>query len=444
MQTINALQHIFSSMTRGYFQQHGRGFQTVAVAKELVGTEDLRTLEDASLYLVSHERRAAGDFPIKETFFHLPSGGFAIGRSGDWGTDSLGRAGNYLTHHVVLSRDDWLMIGADPFAVLDALPAITSLDLTPRDLPPLALELGPVQIDSRIIVSLVRELGAASSPRTGNDGRRAINQLLSTLVIAAVDGRAKTMLVIGDEARSRKILRLLFTFLPTAEKLRLTFSTHFYESKHLRPLFAFATVESRAEAPSKQDEYAVFDFDYGEWPQLAPASAYAGWLAECVEAERWGEVVALNAALNDLRSRPHTAVENLSATEPLDWIKDSLPVNARACAALWERAGTDVTRLLIGNPKMVIAFLRGLSAPGPLADALLAAASPAQLCGASATPEMSDACFSFIRTAATRKLWRSWVSNWKEDETLARFLQNTQVWWQFWQVLSRKNRGKDF
>jgi hypothetical protein len=438
MPTINALQHLFSTVARGYFPQHGRGFQTVAVAKELVGTEDLRTLEEASLYLVSHERRAAGDFPIKETFFHLPSGGFAIGRSVDWGTDSLGRAGNYLTHHLVLSRDDWLMIGADPFAVLDALPATTSLDLTPRDLPPLALELDPVQIDSQVIASLLRELSVASPQRTTSNGQRTINQLLSTLAIAAVDGSAKTMLLIGDEARSRKILRALFALLPKEERLRLTFSTHFYESHHLRSLFAFAAVKSRAEAPSKQDEYAVFDFDYGEWPQLAPVSAYAGWLAECVQAERWDEVAALNAALNGLRGGARAAEGDLSATEPLDWIKDSLPVNARACAALWERAGANVTRLLIGDAQMVTAFLRQLSAPRPLADALLKAASPEQLCGANATPEMADACLSLLRTIATRKLWRAWVNQWKEDETLARFLRNTQVWRQFWQNLSRR------
>ncbi|MGH9847389.1 MAG: hypothetical protein ACREEM_52515 [Blastocatellia bacterium] len=438
MPTINALQHIFSTVARGYFPQHGRGFQTVAVAKELVGTEDLRTLEEASLYLVSYERRAAGDFPVKETFFRLPSGGFAIGRSVDWGTDSLGRAGNYLTHHVVLSRDDWRMIGANPFAVLDVLPATTSLDLTPRDLPPLTLELDPVQIDSHVIVSLLRELSAASPQLTTNNGRRTINQLLSTLVIAAVDGSAKTMLLIGDEARLRKILRALFALLPTEERLRLTFSTHFHESHHLRPLFAFAAVKSRAEAPSKQDEYAIFDFDYGEWTQLAPVSAYASWLAECVQEECWEEVAALNAALNGLRSSARTAEDDLSATEPLDWRKDSLPVNARACAALWERASTSMTRLLIGDVQMVMAFLRQLSAPRPLADALLVAASPSQLCGASATPEMADDCLSLLRTTATRKLWRAWVNQWKEDEVLAHFLQSTQVWWQFWQSLSRR------
>ncbi len=438
MPTINVLQHLFSTVARGYFPQHGRGFQTVAVAKELVGTEDLRTLEEDSLYAVSHERRTASDFPIKETFFHLPSGRFAIGRSVDWGTDSLGRAGNYLTHHLVLGRDDWLLIGADPFAVLDALPATASLDLTPRDLPPMALELNPVQIDSQMIVSLVRKLDAASPQRTTSNGQRTINQLLSTLVIAAVDGSEKTMLLIGDEARSRKILRALFALLPTEERLRLTFSTHFYESHHLRSLFAFAAVKSRAEAPSKQGEYAILHFDYGEWPQLAPASAYAGWLAECVQAERWEEIAALNAALNGLRSRAHTAEDNLLATEPLDWRKDSLPVNARACAALWERASTNVTRLLIGDAQMVTAFLRQLSAPRPLADALLADASPSQLCGANATPEMADACLSLLRTTATRELWRAWVNQWKEDETLARFLQNTQAWWQFWQNPSRR------
>jgi hypothetical protein len=148
MAIVHALQHFFSSVELGYFPQHGRGFQTVAVTEALVGTEDLRVLERAAFHALSPQRRVAGDRPVKETFLHLPSGRLAIGRTVDWGTDSMGREGNYLTHHVVLTRDDFLAIGANPFAILDTTRLATpETDLTVRALPPLDIETAPARPD---------------------------------------------------------------------------------------------------------------------------------------------------------------------------------------------------------------------------------------------------------------------------------------------------------
>src|ERR671919_90957 len=99
MGTIHPRQHLFSSVERGFFPEHARGFQTVALSPELVGTADLRALERAAFYTVTRDRRTTGSLPVKETFFRLPSGGFAVGRLIDFGVDSLGREGNYLAHH---------------------------------------------------------------------------------------------------------------------------------------------------------------------------------------------------------------------------------------------------------------------------------------------------------------------------------------------------------
>jgi hypothetical protein len=83
MPTFNALQHIFSSVERGYDPRRKRGFQTVAASEELAGTEDLRALEKAAFYTISRERRRVRDFPVKQAFSRLPSGRFAIGRTVD-------------------------------------------------------------------------------------------------------------------------------------------------------------------------------------------------------------------------------------------------------------------------------------------------------------------------------------------------------------------------
>ena len=49
----------------------------------------LHALERAAFYTVSPERRSSGSLPVKESFFLLPSGRFAVGRTIDFGADSL-------------------------------------------------------------------------------------------------------------------------------------------------------------------------------------------------------------------------------------------------------------------------------------------------------------------------------------------------------------------
>jgi hypothetical protein len=313
----------------------------------------------------------------------------------------LGREGNYLAHHLVLSRDDLLAAGVNPFAILDAARlADGGTDLTPRALPPLAIEVAPAEADFH-----------------GFDGISA--ELLASLAAAAVDGGERTALLIGDEARASGVLRGLFAALAAEERLRLTFSTHFYESHHLRSLFALATVRSRAEAPSQRESYAVFDLDDGEFARISPASAYADWLADCLRSRRWEETVALNRALDGLRGGKEIR-------------KDSLPTNAKACAALWERTGTALARALVGEARLAAEFLRQLQSPRAMADALLDAAAPSELTGTNASAEDVNDCLSALRSAATGKVWRAWMKRWSDDPALASLAQDAQPWWRRW------------
>jgi GTPase-associated protein 1 len=406
MPIIKALQHLFSSVERGYDPRRKGGFQTVGVTEELTGTEDLRALEDAAFYALSRERRAARDFPVKQTIFRLPSGRFALGRTVDWGTDSLGREGNYLTYHLVFSRDDLLTAGADPFAILEAARlgekmAEGSFDMSPRALPPLAVEIAPSGIDFH-----------------GFEGIKP--ELLANLTAAAVDGGEKTVLLIGDETLAEGVLRGVYASMATEERLRLTFATHFYESHHLRSFFTLATVRSREEVPSRRENYLVFDLGDGEFPRISPASAYAGWLADCLHSRRWEEIGVLNAFLDGVRNGRGEAG------------KDALPIGTKACAALWERAGEKVVQALLGDVGLTVEFLRKLSSSRPLADALLAAASPAKLCGPNATSDAAQACLAALRSAASGKAWREWVKKWSDDLALGSFATDTQAWWQRW------------
>lgn len=396
--TIHALAHLFSSVERGYSPKPRRGFQTVAVAQDLIGTADLEALERAAFYALSRERRAGDDFPVKEAFFRLPSGRFAVGRTVSAGTDSLGREGNYLAHHLVLRPHELAAAGGNPFSILEAADlAAPGMDRTPRVLPPLTLTLAAAQPDFRGFEGLPLDFPAS-------------------LAIAAVDGGGEqTTLLIGDEARTRRALQSLFAALPAEDRLRLSFSTHFYESAHLRPLFAFAAVGSRAEAPSERQSYNIFDLHAGEMAHVSPASAYADWLADCLRGGRWEEIVALNTVLDQLRA---------GATETV-----SPPASAPACAALWERVGAGVTPALVGRAGVVTEFLRRSPAPRPLANALLAAASPSELLGSPVAREATNACLSALRQKAGRKAWRAWVKHWEQEPALGPFVPSAQPWW---------------
>ncbi len=398
MPTIHALQHLFSSVERGFFPQQRRGFQTVAVSEELIGTADLQTLEDAAFYALSRARLAAGLCPVKETFFQLPSGRYAVGRTVYLGLDALGREGNYLTHHLIVSRADLLLVAADPFTLLSALPPnLADSDLTPRRLSPCIVDSTPQQLPA----GLPEEISPA---------------LFAGLVKSVIDGQEKTTLLIGDEAKTRRVLQALFGVLALAERLKLTFSTHFYEAQQQRALFALALVGHRAEAPSQPSQFVIFDAASGEAPVLQPSSAYAEWLADCLQAGRIAEVCELNETLNALRRG--------SAS-----ISDQLTASVQACAALWERAGSNFAAALKGHPRTVKLLLEHLPEPRELADAILAAATPAELCG-QAAPETAAECLSALSAAATGKTWREWSNRWKADAALAALPPKRTSWWQ--------------
>jgi hypothetical protein len=397
MATIEALQHLYSSVARGYAPGRGQGFQTVAVAPELAGTEDLTALEDASFYAVSRERRARGDLPVKETFFRLPSGRFALGRSVPVGTDALGREGNYLTHHLIVSRDDLIAVNGDPFALLDAAPPAPEIDLTPRDLPPLALAVAPAALDVSALADLAPWLRAA-------------------LGVALIERGDRTLLIAGDEARSRDLLRSLGAALPREERLRLTFSTHFYESEHLRAHFAVVTAGSAWEAPSRPAEYLLIRLD--EEPSSSgpsPATAYGKWFAASLHAGDWAEIRTMRDALHHLRSG-----ESRPGEPPL-------PAGGTAGAALWEQVGPVLARALVGQPERITEYLAGLPDGRKLAESLMAAAAPSPLCGG--TPK---ACLQAVRGAASPRAWRAWLRQWAADPALASLARDVRPWWRRW------------
>jgi hypothetical protein len=197
----------------------------------------------------------------------------------------------------------------------------------------------------------------------------------------------------------------------------MTFSTHFYESSHLRGLFSVVAVDSMSEIPRERSDYLLFDLDAGQYPRLDPVSAYATFLADCAGEGRWDEIAALNDAISDAR-------RGVANTRP--------PSDAKACAAMWERAGLKTACAIAGDAKLVIDFLEHTPSPKALADEILRQGAPSQICGG-ADEETSKACVARLRKAASPREWKSWGEKWKMDPLLAGAKKNSQPWWRVWE-----------
>lgn len=400
MPTLQALQHLYSSVERGYQPRHGRGFQTVAVSRELAGTEDLKVLERASFYAV---RRREGAAPVKEVYFKLPSGRIAIGRTVEWGTDSLGREGNYLAHHLILEADAFRAAGADAFAVLDAAqPAAPGTDLTPRDLPSLAVTVSP-----RLLVP--------------PDPATASADLLATFAYALARPETTTEVLLGDQPALRVWLRALLTTLQLEERERTTFCTHFYESANLRDLFRVAMVGSRDELSPKMEGCRIYDPGEAEpsGPTLGPPrNPYEQWLNEMVGKDRWEEVPLFQAELVSLREA--SVAERIGHLSP------------EARSALWSLETDRVLQVLQGHPERITHFFDATESPVSVAEEAvkrLLGFPPHTLCG-NENPDACLAALSTLREIGKPRDWKIWLKKHRADPRVQPFLGDIEPLWE--------------
>ena len=400
MPILQALQHLYSSVERGYRPDHGRGFQTVAVSRELAGTEDLKVLERAAFYAV---RRGNGVPPVKEVYFKLPSGRVAIGRTVESGTDSLGREGNYLAHHLILEADAFRAAGADAFAVLDAAqPAAPGTDLTPRDLPPVEITVTP-----RLLIP--------------PDPASARAELLGILAFVLPREESTTEVLLGDQLALRVWLRALFAALQLEERERATFCTHFYESANLRDLFRVAVVGSRDELSPKLEGCRIYD-PGDEKPSGpdpgAPRSPYEQWLSDVVGKDRWEEVPLFHSVLGSLRDLGSAA--RLGGLSP------------EARSAAWMLEAGRIIPALQGDPELIHWFFATDGEPlvvaAEAAQKLLALA-PATLCGEGAADACEDA-LAALREAGRPRDWKGWLKKHRKDPRVRPFLGDIEPVWE--------------
>ena len=394
MNTINVSQHLFSSVERGYFPKHGRGFQTVAITPDLGRTEDLAHLEDLAFYALSREARTAENKPTKETFFKLPSGKLAIGRTISAGTDSLGREGNYVTQHVIFEEQDF---SGNVFAVLNSLREMdVTADLTPRELAKVTLKISDEKFD----------------PEKLND----INtEAVTNFFQFALSNSEKTILLIGESAPV--LIESLFSFLLPEERLPLFFSTHFYESDSLRSNFKIVAVNQLGEMPSSLENYQEIDLSAPKLISVIQPTRHAKWLSECVTAKRWNEIENVNKIIAAVRR---------------DEVPNSLPETAIARGVLRDLTSEDSVKLLFGNSNFVREYLIELAERNDekSIEKLMSLASPSELLGSGVDEKIVKESLQIIQNTSRDRAWREWRKRYSNDAYFK--LLPEAKWWEIW------------
>ena len=394
MQILNVSQHLFSSIERGYFPKHGRGFQTVAITPDLQGTEDLSCLEDLSFYALSREARTADIKPTKETFFKLPSGKLTIGLTKYLGTDSLGREGNYVTHHVIFEEQEFL---GNVFAVLNSLHEMdVTADLTPRELPKVALKISDYKFD-------LEKLNAINP------------EAITNFYQLALSDSEKAILLIGEAAPA--LIESLFAFLLPEERLRFFFSTHFYESDSLRTNFNIVAVNHRSETPSSLENYQEIDLSAPKLNSALQATRHAKWLSECVAAKRWNEIENVNKIVAAVRC---------------DEVPATLPETPLARGVLRDLTSADSVKLLFGNSIFIKEYVHELAERNDekSIEKLLKIASPTELLGAAADEKVVKDSLQAIHAIARDRAWREWRKRYSSDAYFK--LLPEAKWWEIW------------
>lgn len=394
-------QHIASNVVKGIDPKRGVGFQTLAVSEELMGTEDLRVLEEmAPYYQASRADRQTGRLPLRELYYRLPSGNYALTRIEDWGADPHGRAGNALAHSLVVPNDAAVNTRWDPLALLDHLVTTRAADLPePGAVPPFGIEILPPPKEPTPL-ELVDTWTAD----------------LLTSFIGPESGSGSPVLLIAPREFARNLIRLLQWSLPQNERKAITFATYFYRDCDAdRSRFRLVTIDYEGEAPLDQNPYRVMPWN--DPPPHQEYPAITAYLGRELAAAHWSDV-----------QRFREGVDALRQGEPVSLPNNLDPLETRA---LFEAVGAKLAPALAGKPALINRLLDTPKPNRQLAEAFLHAGGPVQLCGSESENERGVAALRALEAAAGKQAWREWSQRWAH-ELPEEAAAGTRPWWNVW------------
>jgi hypothetical protein len=323
--TVQAGQHIFTSVEKEQSPHGKEGFQTLFYTQAALSRSEAEDIEARLVYFLSDTE------PIDRLFFSIPSGKVVLSQIVPLPeADRFGRRGRYLAHSLAFTAEAFLQLGADPFAVFEHFPLITDV--------PTALGSG----DSRTgnVGMLVRALAAQPAPQVQSAQGWSAAELKRLSLLALQAGRLaherSAVALVGQPEEIQSALQAAFLAVPTPLRLRCTFDTYFHRC-NLASTYYWAV--GLPEAPNDPrlivvDAHArqiVTDLP------LSPQTAYERWAVEQLKAENlawvahWKDYAFAVCQWLDGRGDCHTP---LVEEAPLDIIDATFLANASQVKAL--------------------------------------------------------------------------------------------------------------
>src|SRR5947208_2632673 len=122
MTPIHAAQLIFTNVEAEQSPRRRRGYQTLFYTRGDLPEAEVAEIEARLFY------NPKGDPEPKHVFFQTRTGRAVIAHIVCLEqTDQFGRAGRYLAHALILSREEFARAGSDPFSILRSAPLFTTL-----------------------------------------------------------------------------------------------------------------------------------------------------------------------------------------------------------------------------------------------------------------------------------------------------------------------------
>ncbi|MBN1891079.1 MAG: SUMF1/EgtB/PvdO family nonheme iron enzyme [Thermoflexales bacterium] len=323
--TVQAGQHIFTSVEKEQSPHGKEGFQTLFYTQPALSKSEAEDIETRLVYFLSDTK------PIDRLFFSISSGKVIVSQIVPLPeADRFGRRGRYLAHSLAFTAESFVQLGADPFSVFEHFPLITDV--------PTALRSGDPRTGNMGIVVRALDVQPTQQIQAAQGWPAAELKRLSLLALQA--GRLahdrSAVALVGQPEEIQSALQAAFLAVPGSLRLRCTFDTYFYRC-NLASTYYWAV--GLPEAPN-DPRLVVVDARSRQLvtdTPLSPQTAYERWVVEQLETENlawvahWKDYAFAVCEWLDGRGDCHTP---LVEEAPLDVIDSTFLANASQVQAL--------------------------------------------------------------------------------------------------------------
>lgn len=275
--SINAAQHIYTNVEKEKSPNGIGGFQTLFYSKSALSEDEIDEIEGRLLYFPSK-----GD-EVKHVFFTTSSGKVVLGQVVALPEpDSAGRMGRYFAHSLILTREAFLRIGADPFCIFGSFPFMTTVEEAAAHG---NSETGDMELAAlENVGNRQKELDAAKL--WPQDGYRTLAFLALRAEQLAADRASVT--VLGDSSQVEGVIRAALLAVPRSRRTLCTFDTYFAGCNPVATHFwAVGLPEVSRSAGIVVDPTSR---QISDAPPATPLTSYERWIAASLGA---GSLAAL-------------------------------------------------------------------------------------------------------------------------------------------------------